>query len=687
MKKTLSLLLAAGLALSQCGSALAEDPAESALIAVKEKISVPAELSEFETEKNDYNGEITYSFRWSDEDGSQTITVDADADGHITGYYRYSDDWYKDESRFVIDPGFDITELEAYAAAELEKMAPELFENDTDRLTAVPYNGSLSLDERSRYSFTFVREYNGVEVKDNNAAITVLNTKDGYVVSDANISWDYKTQFAPPESVIGTEAAQAALAEKFAPQLAYRKSYGDDEKYFLEYTFGETKYISAESAEEIEEDPKTSYVPYQEKTENSAAMDSGSSGGGSSRVTLTPEEIAELENIAGLKSLDELLNTLYSMPELGVSAPADSSAVSSNTFKVDDGYRVSVSITEKSEDSEYPESSVYASFDAQTGELLSFSRYGRDIYLSSETDKTLSREKARDFLDKYFSDKTATAKLDEESDSAYFVRLVNDIPYSDNYIYASWDEENGYISSFGAEWDGDISAIPAPGGIISSDDAAAAAFAKYPAKTIYIISDGAYRQVYTFSCAGIRIDAFSGKIVDYNGEEITDAHSGSYADTDGHWVASIASELAKYGIVIEGEMLRPDEEITQSEFLKLIYSGILGYPAPADSEQVYRRLIGQQVLSDEEINSQAPITRENAIRYLLRAMGIREVAEISGIYICDFADSADISADKFGYCAIAKGFGIVSGSDGYLYPQSNITRAEALTMIYNYLTR
>ena len=68
-------------------------------------------------------------------------------------------------------------------------------------------------------------------------------------------------------------------------------------------------------------------------------------------------------------------------------------------------------------------------------------------------------------------------------------------------------------------------------------------------------------------------------------------------------------------------------------------------------------------------------------------MGITEVAEIKGIYICDFADSSDISPDKIGYCAIAKGFGLVNGSDGRLYPKNNITNAEALAMVYNYLTR
>ena len=63
MKKNLSLLLAASMIFSLCGSVYAEDTAEDALIAVKEKITVPAELSEFETQKNDYNGEISYSFR------------------------------------------------------------------------------------------------------------------------------------------------------------------------------------------------------------------------------------------------------------------------------------------------------------------------------------------------------------------------------------------------------------------------------------------------------------------------------------------------------------------------------------------------------------------------------------------------------------------------------------------------
>ena len=82
-----------------------------------------------------------------------------------------------------------------------------------------------------------------------------------------------------------------------------------------------------------------------------------------------------------------------------------------------------------------------------------------------------------------------------------------------------------------------------------------------------------------------------------------------------------------------------------------------------------------------------PIAREDAIRYLLKAMGIGEVAEIEGIFVCDFKDADMISKGRIGYCAIAKGYNIIGGSDGMLYPKEKTTRAEALAMIYNYLTR
>lgn len=51
----------------------------------------------------------------------------------------------------------------------------------------------------------------------------------------------------------------------------------------------------------------------------------------------------------------------------------------------------------------------------------------------------------------------------------------------------------------------------------------------------------------------------------------------------------------------------------------------------------------------------------------------------------DFADGNLLSKGKIGYCAILSGLGVITGDGGYLRPQSNLTRAEAMAMVYKYL--
>lgn len=688
MKKTLSILLCAGIALSQCNFVFADSAMEQALTSVKNKISVPQELTKFNTSTfDDNNGNVMYSFNWSDEDDEKNITVNADSAGHISNYSAYDSDWYKDDGVLKIDSSFDIADLEDFSFENLKKIAPELFSSGNDLLVPVPYDSALSLNSRSRYTFNYVRQHNGIEVKDNNASVSVIKTDSGFAVNDAYICWDYKTDFTEPENIIGDEAAAGILSEKFPMKLLYRKNYED--KYFLEYTQEGINYIDAQTSEELTEDRNDDIMPLAKQESMNAAADMTSNAGGSSR-SLTPEERAELEKVNGLKTSAELLNALYSVPELGVSKPEDDKNINIHTYKSDDKYYTSVSITEeqKQEKQIYPRASINAVFDAKSGELKNFYRYSSDPKSTEDNkDDKDSQDKAYAFLTKYYNDKVSQTDKAASISGVLCTRKVNDIAYTGNYINASWNSVNNYIDSFSCEWDDDISKLPSPDGIISLSDATQKMFGKYPVKSLFIKTEGKYTQCYTLSAYDVRINAFNGKIVDYSGEEITDRHSGKYSDINDHWIKDIAAKLADYGIFIEGNELHPDEEITQAEFLKLVYSGICGYYWTNDNEQLYRRLINQKVLSDEEINSDAPLTRENSIRYLLRAMGIKEVAEIQGIYICDFADSDSISADKIGYCAIAKGFGIVNGSDGYLYPQNNITRAEALAMIYNYLTR
>ncbi len=79
------------------------------------------------------------------------------------------------------------------------------------------------------------------------------------------------------------------------------------------------------------------------------------------------------------------------------------------------------------------------------------------------------------------------------------------------------------------------------------------------------------------------------------------------------------------------------------------------------------------------------VTKEEGIKYVIRALKYDKIADVSEIYKDLFKDTKDIDPKLKGYAAIAYGLNIVEGSNGYLKPKAELKREDAANMIYNYL--
>jgi hypothetical protein len=76
------------------------------------------------------------------------------------------------------------------------------------------------------------------------------------------------------------------------------------------------------------------------------------------------------------------------------------------------------------------------------------------------------------------------------------------------------------------------------------------------------------------------------------------------------------------------------------------------------------------------------------VRTLVGMTSFKQAAELKGIFNCGFSDDSAITQADYGYVAIAKGLGIISGNpDGSFRPNETITRQEAAVMLYNYMDR
>ena len=91
---------------------------------------------------------------------------------------------------------------------------------------------------------------------------------------------------------------------------------------------------------------------------------------------------------------------------------------------------------------------------------------------------------------------------------------------------------------------------------------------------------------------------------------------------------------------------------------------------------VYRNSTQNSIISEDE--------REEAAVYMIRAIGAENYAKYNDIYVTPFND---VTENK-GYIALLSAMGVLSGDgNGNFNPNREMTRAESIIMIYNYLTR
>ena len=82
------------------------------------------------------------------------------------------------------------------------------------------------------------------------------------------------------------------------------------------------------------------------------------------------------------------------------------------------------------------------------------------------------------------------------------------------------------------------------------------------------------------------------------------------------------------------------------------------------------------------------ITRAAFARLLVSLSGYGDVAQLSGIYNCAFADNDQVAQEDYGYVAIAYGMGLIQPDEnGAIRAGETLTRGEAAAVLCNLLSR
>ena len=686
MRKTILFLLCFVLSFTPFATYANSESDEVMRILASIKSRIP-DTNEFDTFNSSYDkteNNLVYHFDWnkdSDDSSYKYMSISVNSEGIITSYNHYDSKFEKPVSKpSITRPVSD--EILPLVIDEFNKINPSLMGNVV--ISKSDNRESLTSNE---YTYNVQRIHNGVPVYNDSGYIS-YSILSGTIRS-FNFNYTPNLSFPDSENVISYDDAVKNYNEKIGMKLVYNTDYSKSEKtVYLAYIPSDTtKYIDANSAEVVTPLRPSRYEGGMNSADKEAVSDSLTSGGGGGfREELSDVEIKELEKVGLLISKDEAEKLIRENKLINAGDKYELARV--NLSHSDDEYYYQFSF--ESAEPAYSYSNV--NINAKNGKIRSIyqsSDYGKD-------EKEVGEDVAKDYVatlapEYYSSDDCGKYRFESRNGNGFdFIRYENDIPYRDDGIYININPKDKRITSYNIRFS-DVM-FSATDGIIDKS---------YATERFLTFSD--YKMYYYPSCSEANMKYCDTALLVYmpdmakcselyaeNAEPVrlyAQTQIGDYADIHGHYAESIINKLSLYGIGFEEENFRPDEIICQKDFVALLVSVVSRNDAiilekSMDYTPYYSRAGSLGIVKEGENSPESPVTRESAAVYMVRALGFEEVAKLDEIYVSKFNDVHTY----VGYISILEGLGVVDGFGGTFNPYKNLTRADAMIMIYKYLS-
>lgn len=690
---------------------------ENAIKIVKTKFSIPEDYKFTSSISTSEKGKVYY-LSWNSNDSLKMGSINASVDdkGVILYYSRYTPDDYKQTKKL---PSLSRAEAKAKADMYIEHIAPGLIKELGHEES---YQDNI-MD--SSYYFSYYRIIDGVPYYNDRVSVTVSRENGGLWGYYRNWSADLK--FPSSKGAISLEKAEAAYTEKLGLRLIYGYSMEDDVlKTFPIYSpiYDNSNFaIDAFTGERYR--LTSDYYLY---------------GAGENEAATAATKDMKLDIAAGVRFSPEELKAVEDAGKLMDEKRAEELVRKTEFLNITDEYKLqdyylnknwpdnkeytwTLYFIKPSKDTKYPDDDfVSVTMNAGTGVIKGFYRYtaGSDDKKQPINDIARAKAVTDAFLSKYYPEYYKQMEYDRISSEEYlsdktvpadyynirYSRLVNGVPFPSNGANFHYDNLTGEISSFDLSWfETEFPSVERVIGVPAATSSLLEAVGlgleyryEYPEEVSPVIAkgsrtDGKVSLVYVLKPGKpLYIDAFTGKVVYGSGEEYKEAVKVSYTDIKGHFAEKQISVLAEFGIYLDGSEFRPSEDITQKDFLAYL-SKTMYYYGPEltekstqkDTDEMYAILIREGIVKEAEKSPDSTVTREEAVKFIIRALKYDKVADIKGIFSVSFKDKASISPELYGYVAIASGLGIVSGDGSSFQPKRNIKRGECAVMIYNYL--
>jgi Zn-dependent metalloprotease len=387
-----------------------------------------------------------------------------------------------------------------------------------------------------------------------------------------------------------------------------------------------------------------------------------------------------------------------------------------------------------------------AVIEAETGKVLEFrvspylyEKYRRDAEEGKEASKfPVSEEKAKetalafvkeqnaDKLDQLFwsSEQLDKRRADEPVYSFQFERRVNGVPVSDQYVQVGVSAEDGTVVEYALRWN-EEAAFPEVKGTIDALQAKETYLKGAEYQLRYILTSDPYlkrsgsqpteaKLVYELQLpwTGLAyIDAETGEMKDWSGADAKPKQTESDSepsDIKGHDAENELSYMVKLkAIRPQDGLVHPDQIVSRGEFLNMFLTAAGTYGDPTmyrdsfgdikpsfddvDKDSPYFSAVELAVRdnlldpSDKTFEPDRPITREEAAKLLVTALGYQKLAEHEKLYQLPFVDRDEIRYK--GFVAIAGDIGLIAGEGQQYNPKAKLNRAETAVILYRYLEK
>lgn len=678
---------------------------------LKNAIEIAKTAFNFDAANHDFNssysetkyGRKLWYLNWNSTLGSgSSISVTVDA---ATGEIVNMNHWENNTVPAKKIPKY--TREEALKTAEelAKRLHPDKFK-ETELMDEYQNNLYRPIYNNDIYSFYFMRKVDGIDFQDNGIQIQV--DKNTLKVRSFSLEWDTVIPIPDSKKAIKVDAAKKIYAEKLGLELAYQMIYPNisgDPKLILVYTQKNANNpIDAITGEIITQ----SYYGPMNEMQKQYAMSADRGG-----YVPTPQEQKVIDDSSKYISKEKAIEILKKYVTVDSKFNMDNSSLYGGQSIESAAWNFSWSYTD-TESNTY--NYIYGAVDAVTGEVKNFGISSSENEYKPNSTPKYTKEQSKEIAEKFLNEiqplkfmsseyreqyyETYTKLQNVPSYNLNYIRKENGISVPFNSLNVTVSAYTGKVTGFNMNWQ-DLEFSDAKG-VISLEDAYKTLYAKHDLmlKYIRIYNYDKYNESMIIKLAYMldnfygMIDAKSGQFIDYNGKPVVDANKVTFTDIASHKYEKDIKLLVELGIIDSTEAkFNPDAKVLQKDFVKLLMKATQPeyYPVPyaasgsSEYDRYYENAIMQNILAKKDKNSDASVTRIEASRMMVKALGIGFVADIGSIFNLNVKDAAIITIENKGYAAIAAALELVDTTEGSFNPNLELTNAETAGMLIKYL--